>query len=134
MPCHIRLDASAQRAVADDDQSRPRYAHAHRPIRAQEIAKSLAVRTTIGVIHRLESQCAVWLNAPGKIRIPARNDHDVAVESAVFLERPSTINPGMKSVISAQQFKDGSLSQQLGCRTRNHQLVGIELIDDLRAR
>src|SRR5215469_9635504 len=81
------------------------------------------------MVHSFVSQTAVRLYATRQIRITAGNYDNIALERTVFLNNPGAVDASMEAVLSPKQLQHRALGEELGRRTRHHQLIGIELVN-----
>ena len=85
---------------------------------------------SVRMIFVHKSQRAVRLDTIRKIRIAARNQNQVALESAVFVDRACSVNAGMKAIVRTKFRKDRTLRQRLRGGSRHEKFGAVQRVND----
>ena len=61
-----------------------------------------------------ESEGAVRLNSPRKVRVSPRHQHDVTIQDTFGIEFARPVDPGVKAEVRAEELQCSSFREKLG--------------------
>src|SRR2546426_1497384 len=81
------------------------------------------------MVFIFKRQRAIRVDAAREVWITARNQNQIAIESAVRANRASAIYPRVETKVSTEQRQRSPFREQLSGRARRKELIGINAVD-----
>src|SRR5580700_5806788 len=74
-------------------------------------------------------QRVIGLDTIREIRVSTRDQHQVTLQRAVFLDWSSAVNLGMKTIVRTQDLQSSAFGEQLRGGTRHEEFRRIQFIN-----